>query len=132
MPRILIIDDHEDVRQVLRALVERQGYDVEVAENGAEALDRCERAMPDLVITDLHMPRLDGLETVRSLRERSDTVKIVSMTGDNSEFVSTNLESSRINGADRAFTKPFDVKEFLDAIAALLSDLQKPAGTAPQ
>jgi two-component system response regulator MprA len=122
MARILIIDDHADVRDVLESLMASQGYEVDVAPDGRAGLERCDAAMPDLVITDLHMPELDGLETVRELRERSNAVKIISMTGGDAYYVEKNLDSSRIHGADRTFSKPFDVQELLSTIEDLLTE----------
>ena len=121
MPRILIIDDEPDLRDVLAHLLEEAGYKVEVASEGGEGISKHRESPADLVITDLHMPGKDGLETLRELREDSEDVKLVAISGSDTYLVETNLDSSRIHGADRTFMKPFNVKQFLAAIRDLLA-----------
>src|SRR5689334_8415412 len=66
--RILVVDDHEDNVEVLRARLEARGYEVEGATNGQEALDTVQRWCPDLILLDVMMPDMDGLEVVRRLK----------------------------------------------------------------
>jgi len=126
MPQILVIDDHADIRDVLKTMLEENGHTVRLAAEGAEALRLHAQSAADLVITDLHMPGMNGLETVRALRERSASVKIIAMSGGDSYLAGKNLESSVINGADLTLAKPFPMQHMLRAIANLLAPAAQP------
>ncbi len=121
MSRILVVDDLPEIREVLKTALEDFGYEVVLASEGGEALRQHAASPADVVITDLHMPGMNGLETVREFREKHAGVKIIAMTGAETFMVDRNLESSRIHGADRTFTKPFELGELLRAIAELLA-----------
>lgn len=120
MARILVVDDMPEIRDVLKTALEENGYEVALACEGGEALRQHEHAPADVVITDLHMPGMNGLDTVRAFRERHGTVKIIAMSGEDTYMVAKNLESSRINGADFTLTKPFELGALLKAIRELL------------
>lgn len=121
MARILVIDDQPDVREVIQNILEECGHSVVVAAEGREGLDFYSKCPADVVITDLHMPGMNGLDTVRALRERSSKVKIIAMSGADTYMVETNLQSSVINGADQTLLKPFRVRDIVNAVELVLS-----------
>jgi two-component system KDP operon response regulator KdpE len=115
-PRILIADDEPQIGRVLRTGLQAHGYDVRVAADGVAALDTFHDWQPDLVITDLTMPHMDGLELCRRLRARSQVpIVILSARGEEK----TKVEALDI-GADDYVTKPFGIDELLARIRAAL------------
>src|SRR5437588_8507496 len=82
MPRILVIDDNAAIREVLRFVLEEEGYEVIEAADGAEGLRRYQAEPTDLVITDLEMPGMDGLELLRALRQVVPTPALMAISGD--------------------------------------------------
>src|SRR3954463_11419346 len=113
---ILLVDDEESVQKLLTYPLERDGYRVVQARNGDEALSRFETESVDLVVLDLMLPRLDGLEVCKRLRARS-LVPIVMLTARDDELDKVlGLEL----GADDYITKPFSIREFRSRVRALL------------
>ena len=114
--KILIVDDEEPARQGLTALLARWGYDVDEAGDGQEALDRFAEQHVDLVVLDLMLPKVDGLEVCKRLRA-SSTVPIIMLTARDDELDKVlGLEL----GADDYITKPFSIREFRSRVRALL------------
>jgi DNA-binding response OmpR family regulator len=113
---ILLVDDEDSVQKLLAYPLERDGYHVLPARDGEEALARFAQEQVDLVVLDLMLPRLDGLEVCRRLRAQS-SVPIIMLTarGDELDKV-TGLEL----GADDYITKPFSIREFRSRVRALL------------
>jgi DNA-binding response OmpR family regulator len=115
-PTILLVDDEESVRTVLAFPLERDGYTVVQAADGEEALERFASEPPDLVVLDLMLPRLDGLEVCKRLRATS-SVPIIMLTARDDELDKViGLEL----GADDYITKPFSIREFRSRVRALL------------
>jgi DNA-binding response OmpR family regulator len=113
---ILLVDDEESVQKLLAYPLERDGYRVLVARDGAEALERFARDTVDLVVLDLMLPRLDGLEVCKRLRATS-MVPIIMLTARDDELDKVvGLEL----GADDYITKPFSIREFRSRVRALL------------
>lgn len=129
MARILVIDDQPDICDVIKTILEDGGHSVVVASEGAEGLRFYAKCPADVVITDLHMPGMNGLDTVRAVRERSRDVKIIAMSGADTFMVEKNLQSSVINGADQTLLKPFRVRDIVNAVELVLTG-QVPAGAA--
>ena len=77
--RILVADDEPNIRELVRLYLSKEGYDLEFASNGPEALEKALTTQPDLVLLDLMMPKLDGFEVTKGIRERSD-VPILMLT----------------------------------------------------
>jgi two-component system response regulator HydG len=115
--RILIADDDAEARSVLLRLLEREGHRVDAAEDGIAALERVEEAVPDLVITDLRMPGLDGIELLGKLRERNVRVPVVIVTAD--EDVASGVLAMR-KGAEDYLTKPIDFDALLVTVERAL------------
>jgi two-component system KDP operon response regulator KdpE len=117
MSRVLVADDEPALRKVVRDAFEREGHEVVAAIDGQEALDRFEEGGFDLVVTDLAMPRLGGLELVQEIRQRKDATPILVLTVKNEEREKVRLLDA---GADDFVTKPFGVAELLARARALL------------
>jgi two-component system, OmpR family, KDP operon response regulator KdpE len=113
---ILVVDDEPQIRRVLRATLSAQGYSIVEAHNGSEALERFRTAKPDLVLLDMNMPVLDGLETCRELRSGSD-VPIIMLTVRSAEKDKVRALDA---GADDYVVKPFGIQELLARIRAAL------------
>ena len=115
--RILVVDDDRAVRDSLRRSLEFNGYTVDVAADGAEALARVPLINPDAIVMDVMMPRLDGLETTRALRSAGNDVPILVLTA-------RDAVSERVDGLDAGgddyLTKPFALEELLARLRALL------------
>ena len=80
--RILVVDDAQGTRQVLAALLSAKGYIVSTAQDGLDALEQLELQTPDLIISDLHMPRMSGVELLKVVRHRFPTVATIATSGD--------------------------------------------------
>jgi len=114
--RILVVDDEQQITLVLRSGLAKHGYDVRVAAEGESALELFRLWMPDLVVTDLSMPNMNGLELCRRLRSTSSVpIIVLSVKGDESTKVEA-LDS----GADDYVTKPFGIGELLARVRAAL------------
>ena len=122
--RILVVDDDPQIRRVLRTALIAQGYEVADARNGEEAVEKLHDEKPDLVILDMNMPRMNGLETCRSIRTTSD-VPIIMLTVRDAE--SDKVEALDA-GADDYMTKPFSSPELLARIRAALRRSPQLAG----
>jgi two-component system, OmpR family, response regulator MprA len=116
-PRVLVVDDDRAVRESLRRSLEFNGYAVSLASDGAEALAGIGSQAPDVVVMDLMMPRLDGLETTRALRAAGNDVPILVLTA--RDAVGDRVEGLDA-GADDYLTKPFALQELLARLRALL------------
>ena len=130
-PRVLLVDDEAHVRLYVRTVVSSLGFEV-VAEagDGRQALEKFEQVAPDLVLLDLNMPVMDGMSTLKALRERSDEVAILMLTSLASLDV---VEECLDLGADYHLRKDLPVselrQEILEAWQAHVEDLQQ--GTDP-
>jgi two-component system, OmpR family, response regulator len=126
-PTILLVDDEDAVRRVLAFPLEKDGYEVVQAADGEEALDLFERNDVDLVVLDVMLPRLDGLEVCKRLRA-SSMVPIIMLTARDDELDKVlGLEL----GADDYITKPFSIREFRSRVRALLRRASLPHASAP-
>jgi CheY-like chemotaxis protein len=109
--RILVVDDNEDLRATIGALLQADGFEVVLAADGQAALAQ-QRARPaDVVLTDLFMPDKDGIETIIELKKLYPAVKIVAMSGWTSTQGSDYLQVAREIGASHTLQKPFDPAE---------------------
>src|SRR6202162_1537291 len=120
--RILVVDDHEDNIELLRARLEARGYIVEGASDGQAALDAVERSCPDLILLDVMMPKMDGMEVVRRLKAKRESkelpfIPVIMQTAlDSTENKVEGLDA----GADDYITKPINFAELEARVKALL------------
>jgi DNA-binding response OmpR family regulator len=114
--RVLVVDDDEDIRELLRELLERAGYTVDVAETGRAGLRLLFANTPSLVILDVSMPELDGYQTLERIRDLSD-VPVLMLTARSQELQKVRGPSA---GADDYVAKPFGRQELLARVQALL------------
>jgi two-component system chemotaxis response regulator CheY len=122
MPSVLVVDDQDQVRQLIRETLEQAGYEVEEACDGKEGLDRYRVRSTDLVIMDILMPDQDGLETIMTLRQEFPDIRIIAMTGgSNTVGIPNFLDVAKMLGARRTLQKPFELKVLLEAVAAELT-----------
>jgi len=130
MANILVVDDENEVGTVIRRVLERAGYTVHVANSAASGLEAVAAHPPDVVITDVIMPRVHGVELIRILRERYPRIRVIAISGGGSfgplaykpEAISTHayLAAAREAGAQEILTKPFDLTDLLAAVRRLL------------
>ena len=116
MPSMLVVEDDETIAEIVAYQLEREGYGVTVASDGVEALERLQEAEYDLVILDLMLPRLSGLDVLRMLRRKSQVPVIIMSARDGDADQVSALEL----GADDYVTKPFSVRQLLARVAAIL------------
>ena len=125
--RILVIDDEPQIRRFLRAGLDGEGYEILEAASGAEGLTQAAREKPDVVLLDLGLPDLDGVDVMRRLREWSNVpVIVVSVRADEADKIAA-LDA----GADDYVTKPFGVGELLARIRAALRHRLQREGEEP-
>jgi two-component system response regulator MprA len=125
--KILVVDDERAVRESLRRALELEGYDVELAGDGLEGLARVEESQPDVLILDVLMPGMDGLEMCRRLRRGDNRLPVLMLTArDAVENRVAGLDA----GADDYVTKPFALEELLARVRALLRRSSNGAGEA--
>lgn len=122
MARILIIDDNTTMSQMLREALELSGYEVVEASNGEEGLDLCRQHDVGLIITDLFMPKKDGLEAITELQSEFPETRIIAVTAHGEDENYDFLRVARALGARRTFQKPFDLEEMRSAVRDLLDE----------
>jgi CheY-like chemotaxis protein len=116
MQRILVIDDDEQMRALLRDILERAGYEVTEAQHGLEGLKLFRARPADLVVTDLIMPEKEGVETILELRAEYPEVPIIAVSGGGRNGPRDYLEIAARLGARRTVAKPFTRQEILVAV----------------
>jgi DNA-binding response OmpR family regulator len=122
--KILVVDDEAKIVKLVRAYLEQAGYSVVVAEDGQTALIQSRREKPDLVILDLGLPGIDGLDVARTLRREGDTpiIMLTARVDDTDRIIGLEL------GADDYVSKPFNPRELVARVRAVL---RRTAGSAP-
>jgi two-component system, OmpR family, response regulator MprA len=120
-PRVLVVEDDAEIAQALQRSLRMEGYEVRIAEDGDAALRESDAFNPDLVVLDLGLPKVDGMDVARSLRERGD-VPILILTA-------RDAVDARVEGPDDYLVKPFDRQELLARLRALLRR-RPPRGSA--
>src|ERR687885_1848566 len=124
--RVLVVEDDEDIAQVLQRSLRLEGYEVKLAGDGVAALDQFHAFLPDLLVLDLGLPKLDGIEVARRLRTDGEDVPILMLTA--RDALESRVEGLD-TGADDYLVKPFERQELLARLRALLRR-RPPRGSA--
>ena len=118
MSRILIIDDEEMVRSMLREVLQQDGHEIVEASDGQAGIEQCHEHNIDLIITDIMMPQKDGFETIRELTRTHPDIKIIALTG----YGLHNLPVAYDLGASKVFEKPIKPRDLREAVKDLLNE----------
>jgi CheY-like chemotaxis protein len=116
MSRILVIDDESLVRASIEAVLSARGHAVSLAADGREGLEQLDKGNFDLVITDLIMPEMEGIETIRAIRRQSTAFRILAISGGGRRQIGDFLEMAEKLGANVVLRKPFSSAELLGAV----------------
>jgi DNA-binding response OmpR family regulator len=125
--RVLVVEDDEEIAQVLQRSLRMEGYEVKLAGDGVRGLEEAHAFLPDLIVLDLGLPRLDGVDVAKRLREDGDEVPILMLTA--RDALESRVEGLDV-GADDYLVKPFERQELLARMRALLRR-RPPRGMAP-
>jgi CheY-like chemotaxis protein len=130
MHKVLIVDDEVDVRDAIKRVLERAGYVVSTSSDAAGALEELRRAVADVVITDIIMPKINGVEAIRTMLEEFPSIRVIAISGGGNFGVSAYkpnaitttayLAAAERAGAHRVLTKPFDSKDLIRAVEEVL------------
>ncbi len=120
MGKILLVDDEEQLRSMLRIVLEDAGHEVVAAGNGKEAFEIFQSRPVDLMVTDLIMPGQEGIETIIQFRQRYPKVKIIAMSGGGRTGAQNYLDLARKLGANLTLSKPFSNSDFLTGVNGVL------------
>lgn len=121
MARVLVVDDDELVLTTLKMTLEAQGHSVTAVSAASEANERIQPGRFDLVITDILMPEMDGLELIRAIRARDGDLRIIAVSGGGYRSTQDFLHFASVFGADAALSKPFNAETLADAINRALT-----------
>ena len=125
LEKILVIEDNRDSRDILSKLLRMSGYDVVSAADGETGYTAAASHLPDLIITDIHMPKVDGIEFVKRVRENGVLARIPILVV--TAFGGNMAREAIMAGADASVEKPFDFDKFLGTVVALISQNRKVA-----
>jgi CheY-like chemotaxis protein len=130
MHDVLVVDDEVDVRDAIKRVLERAGYSVRSTDNGSAALDELRRLQADVVITDIIMPKMNGVEAIESIRKAFPAVRVIAISGGgnfgitayqpNAITTSAYLAAAERAGAHLILTKPFESKDLIQAVEQVL------------
>ena len=120
---VLAIDDDAGIRRLVQLNLQRAGYRVSTAVDGVDALDRIQEDRPDVLVLDVTMPRLDGIELLRRLKADPDTsgIRVVMLTAKSQD---ADIQEGERSGADIYIPKPFSPRQLIDAVAEALRRAQ--------
>ena len=127
-PLVLVVEDYQDAREMYAAYLQFSGYEVAEATNGLEAIDRANELMPDIILMDLALPKMDGWEATRRLKmaEKTREIPIVALTG---HALAGHAEGARQAGCDSFVTKPCLPDALVAEIKRMLASREQGAGS---
>jgi DNA-binding response OmpR family regulator len=111
--RVLCVDDEHPIRTLLQAQLEQEGYDADIAEDGDVAIRKLDASAFDVVLLDIRMPRVGGIEVLKHIRDRAIKTRVIMLTAVDDLTIA--MESVRL-GASDYLTKPFDTEDLFSAI----------------
>jgi len=120
MARVLVIDDDEEIHTLVRHMLEGVGHQVEGARDGVEGLRRFGQNQPDLVLTDINMPGLDGHDVIEAIRVQHADVPIIAVSGGSAVPKDELLEKASALGAVEVIMKPFEFQQLVGAVKRAL------------
>ena len=123
--RILLVEDDEDLGEIVKYNLEKEGFKVDWVLDGETALEKVNRSLYDLIILDIMLPKIDGIEVCRRIRERTKDIPVIMLTALSDE--KTKITSFNY-GADDYLTKPFSIRELIARIGAISRRFGKSAG----
>jgi DNA-binding response OmpR family regulator len=121
-PHIVVIDDDAMVRTAVTRILEAEGFQVALAGDGREGLKLMHSLQPRLVITDIIMPEMEGIETIREMRRERSDLKIMAISGGARMGNANFLDMARTMGADAIMEKPFEPEDLVAKVRQLLGD----------
>ena len=116
MKNILVVDDESAIRLILNLALKQAGYDVSEACDGKEASQLLEQRQPDLLITDLSMPEMEGGDLIQEVHTLYPDMPIIAMSGDLLDKIGINIKTGDSSGADYLLTKPFSVNDLMQTV----------------
>jgi DNA-binding response OmpR family regulator len=119
--RILLVEDDAMARGFFRALLVEAGHDVVEAGDGAEAVRLFRQGGVDLVVTDIYMPKMNGLDAILEMDPKAQGIPVIALSGGHDGSGSDPLDLAESLGVSRTFHKPFDYRKFTEAVGALLA-----------
>ena len=117
MWRILIVDDQKGVRRLLEELFKRDGWEVHVASDGKEAIARCDELSPDVILMDMKMPNMNGLDASQEILRRHSHLPILMMTAYGEMDV---IKKALDAGVKKCITKPFDIMDLRNMVNEMM------------
>ena len=120
MAVVMVIDDDAALRRLCARALAGRGHDIVEAENGAEALELLQQHQPAIVVTDILMPKTEGIETINRLKERFPDIKIIAMSGGGTSRNLMFLDVAKALGVEVTLAKPFRPAELVEAVDKLL------------
>lgn len=130
MARVLIVDDEPAVRRTVVRFLRRSGFDVDEAEDGAAALKAVANVRPDVVITDVNMPDMDGIELLAALRSGDPELPVIVISGGGVIPKRVLLKNANMLGATFTIAKPFTMDEILEVVSEALGGEEEAEATA--
>lgn len=128
--RILLVEDHQVTIEVMRKELEVFGYEVAVAKNGLEAIEKARSIQPDLIVMDIAMPKVDGLEAAARIRNNPETQTIPILAA-TARIKEADREKCLASGCDEYLIKPFTYTELDEVIKKLLKEHRTCSGSRP-
>lgn len=119
-PRILFVEDDHTPRKAFAGLLRKSGYDVLEAENGRAAMQHLDEKQVDLLITDMIMPEMDGVQTILAVRRRCPDVKIIAVAEHRIAPAESSLKIASALGSHKTLVKPLVAEELLDSVRELV------------
>jgi len=115
--KVLVVDDEKGIRFLLSEVLLAHGFEVSLASDGQESLDKLENDRFDLVVTDINMPRLDGVAMLKSMKKTGRSEKVIIMTGDPSD---QRLSDTEMPNVVTRILKPFGIENFLSVVSSAM------------
>jgi CheY-like chemotaxis protein len=122
MAHILVIDDDPAIQNIFTQLLESRNHTVDTASEGKEGLKKMRESRPDLIITDIMMPEMDGLELVQNIRDHHPSLPVIAISGGMQATAMDFLPLAKRFGACRVFQKPVELPDLLQAVEELLAE----------